>query len=1209
MAKLYGLDNLNDFNPKNLINFTSIFARSAGQPLDKTAIWYPAYVDTTDNWKVVLSTHENAVHKNGLERATQYATTPAAYVGQILTVVSEEAAPRVKLTVTLPEVIDDETGDVLDAEKTVVYYVEATEVQEVNSLKLLKLFTTRTGEVANENPYNTGDFYIGLADTTGPSALAGIDIVGIDIAGRFGVHHGTPEYSTVLTLDSDKSTTTVSYYTYKFNGTDYTVILDNTPVNVATAYVIDNEDGDLKEVGSSPVGDDTTISVDETGKISVIINGKVESSNAGLVTGGQVYTAIKDINDKIGDIPTENKNGQQVPAATDVIDYINKKTQGIATDAALDELQTAVDILEETIKGKAAQGNEGDEDYQPAVPGLEDKLEDVIKEVSEKAAAEHSHADYIITCTDATENIGTNIKRHVLKQGNTTVCTIDIPKDLVVESGSVYTYYPFNKYSLETGKFYFEQQDLNGNIITTEYTTVTADASGSECDWLYLPSKDATENVSIGTNQHAAAFAYENNIWVCKGTHDDLLAETDFNFESFTNDEFYQFIVDEYQGKFFFAKKDILPGSPDYKFCTKPEAYLVLNIANVDEPIMIPAGSLIEYVTSGSATGDMVVVSIDHQHKVTATITDGTITKAKLAQDVIASLTKAESAVQPVDIKNFKTQQVEKTYTGSTAETVTSVTQNKNGEISVTYGDIEIGADKVLTSIKRPNEDNNYYVAATVNEALEDLAYGINKSKADSINNTLAIITQSEQLETDLADFPIPVAELDIFGNGQPVLTTIPNKCITSQQLISKDKTYKLTIYWADSLGYILESEEYTATAEEADFGVVNVEFDTHDGTGGFVGSILVSSGSDIQAGAFGTQIDFRSGGSPSFEDENAKYKTARIKLTEISTVGLGIEAGAQVNAISTVSSNFKITKENKKLELVSINSTNTTIENTATSATNGKDLTLLQFVTQLVNQQIDTLAAPDIHEHTVLDIVGLKTYIEDAGYTFGIPVYEGIAFDVTHPGIIEVFADTTAVDPDIYDNLSSNTQFHVETPSLSLNTAILEDKLYAIVIRDSAESSISGCYYWKTSNIFEDSKIYESIEAIGTGSNTTPWLISAHNNGTTIVIESCEGDALLVEKDDYDIVRNKHIEIVPIIQNLNLKAVATTSNTGLVKSTAATQYNTQGIIIDTEDNKNTINKVNVGADGTMTVNAISVNKIENNGYTLVLFGGNATAN
>ena len=71
------------------------------------------------------------------------------------------------------------------------------------------------------------------------------------------------------------------------------------------------------------------------------------------------------------------------------------------------------------------------------------------------------------------------------------------------------------------------------------------------------------------------------------------------------------------------------------------EIVLVLNDAAATQ-IKIPVGSLIEYVTSGSVAGDMVVISVDEStHKVTATITDGTITKAKLTAEVQAELNKA----------------------------------------------------------------------------------------------------------------------------------------------------------------------------------------------------------------------------------------------------------------------------------------------------------------------------------------------------------------------------------------------------------------------------------------------------------------------------------------------------------------------------------------------------------------------------------------
>ena len=84
---------------------------------------------------------------------------------------------------------------------------------------------------------------------------------------------------------------------------------------------------------------------------------------------------------------------------------------------------------------------------------------------------------------------------------------------------------------------------------------------------------------------------------------------------------------------------------------TNPEGqpagtYIKLVLQNVTNPLYINVGSLIEYVTSGSQSGDMVVVAVSDDHKVTATITDGTVTKAKLTAEVKTSLGLADNSVQ-----------------------------------------------------------------------------------------------------------------------------------------------------------------------------------------------------------------------------------------------------------------------------------------------------------------------------------------------------------------------------------------------------------------------------------------------------------------------------------------------------------------------------------------------------------------------------------
>lgn len=79
----------------------------------------------------------------------------------------------------------------------------------------------------------------------------------------------------------------------------------------------------------------------------------------------------------------------------------------------------------------------------------------------------------------------------------------------------------------------------------------------------------------------------------------------------------------------------------------QPEGtYLVLTLANAtSDKVYINVGSLIEYVTSGSGTNDSVQIEISNDHKVTAYIKDGTITKSKLDTTVQTSLTAADNAL------------------------------------------------------------------------------------------------------------------------------------------------------------------------------------------------------------------------------------------------------------------------------------------------------------------------------------------------------------------------------------------------------------------------------------------------------------------------------------------------------------------------------------------------------------------------------------
>lgn len=77
--------------------------------------------------------------------------------------------------------------------------------------------------------------------------------------------------------------------------------------------------------------------------------------------------------------------------------------------------------------------------------------------------------------------------------------------------------------------------------------------------------------------------------------------------------------------------------------------YIKLVLANNAKPIYINVSTLIEYVTGGSGENDAIQINVSSDtHKVTARVKEGSLTKEMLASGVVASLGKADTAVQTV---------------------------------------------------------------------------------------------------------------------------------------------------------------------------------------------------------------------------------------------------------------------------------------------------------------------------------------------------------------------------------------------------------------------------------------------------------------------------------------------------------------------------------------------------------------------------------
>ena len=82
---------------------------------------------------------------------------------------------------------------------------------------------------------------------------------------------------------------------------------------------------------------------------------------------------------------------------------------------------------------------------------------------------------------------------------------------------------------------------------------------------------------------------------------------------------------------------------------TEAGTYIKLTLANSTKPLYINVSTLIEYVTGGSGENDAIQVNVSSDtHKVTANVKNGSLTKDMLAAGVVASLDKADTAVQTV---------------------------------------------------------------------------------------------------------------------------------------------------------------------------------------------------------------------------------------------------------------------------------------------------------------------------------------------------------------------------------------------------------------------------------------------------------------------------------------------------------------------------------------------------------------------------------
>lgn len=134
-------------------------------------------------------------------------------------------------------------------------------------------------------------------------------------------------------------------------------------------------------------------------------------------------------------------------------------------------------------------------------------------------------------------------------------------------------------------------------------------------------------------------------------------------------------------------------------------------LTDIIEPYSFTEGALINITEDGTN------ITIAHEAVAAPTATAGTgrtyITE--VTTDGYGHITGYKTATESdQDLSNFKTKQTAYSADGSTTKTITGVTQNENGEVTVVYGDIAFPVDKDTTYTLADATANNDKVKLTL---------------------------------------------------------------------------------------------------------------------------------------------------------------------------------------------------------------------------------------------------------------------------------------------------------------------------------------------------------------------------------------------------------------------------------------------------------------------------------------------------------------
>ena len=313
---------------------------------------------------------------------------------------------------------------------------------------------------------------------------------------------------------------------------------------------------------------------------------------------------------------------------------------------------------------------------------------------------------------------------HLTKDGTNTGATINIPKDMMVQSGTV------------------------SEIPEVKYTAYPQGPGIVwQSDFFYVGGSPEDEPQGYDPVEGDKLVAGENSFGWTEATY--KINDNDGHGYWYTSDG-----------------EIVTPEERDTLLVSGQTAgtYIVLTLANANnDKIYVNVGNLIEYVTSGSADTDMVVVSIDSDHKVTATITDGTITKAKLDTSIQTSLDNL--------IKDQHTHTNSDVLAGITAEKVSAWDSAiQKSDITELVADSHKHANKdVLDNLTQTVIDNSH--SHTNSSVLAGITADLVSQWSAAEVNAINAVSSEFSIVTDTASSKDRVLEIAKIAASKVVVT------------------------------------------------------------------------------------------------------------------------------------------------------------------------------------------------------------------------------------------------------------------------------------------------------------------------------------------------------------------------------------------------------------------------------------------------------